>query len=144
MDRVDKIILLPCLKTHRYARFTATLKLAVGFMLPRERATLHLMNLEEKIAELNTVFKPDLIVMDARKCFVTYGPEKGEVRDPNLVLASTDRVAIDVEGVKILKSYPADNKLKLLPWEFLQIKRAVELDLGVKSEKDYQVLETKD
>jgi len=56
LDKVDKIILLPCLKTHRYARFTAALKLAIGFLRSRERASLHLTRLEEKIAELNTVF----------------------------------------------------------------------------------------
>jgi len=141
LEKVDKIILLPCLKTHRYARFTASLKLAVGFMRSRERAVLHLRKLEEKIAELNTVFQPDLIIMDARKCFVTYGPDKGEIREPNLILASTDRVAIDIEGLKILKTYPVENRLDLPLWEFPQIKRAVELGLGAKSEEDYKVIE---
>jgi uncharacterized protein (DUF362 family) len=141
LDKVDKIVLLPCLKTHRYARFTAAIKLAVGLMRPRERAMLHMTHLEEKIAEINTVFKPDLIIMDARKCFVTRGPEAGEVREPNLILASTDRIAIDIEGLKILKSYPAENKLDLPLWEFPQIKRAVELGLGVKTENDYEVIE---
>lgn len=141
LERADRIIFLPCLKTHRYARFTASLKLAVGLMKPRERILLHLRKLEEKIAELNSVFRPDLIIMDARKCFVTEGPEKGEIREPNLILASQDRIAIDIEGLKILKSYPARNKLNLPLWEFPQIKRAVELGLGVKSENDYLVIE---
>lgn len=141
LDKVDKIVLLPCLKTHSYARFTAAIKLAVGLMRPRERTMLHLSHLEEKIAEINTVFKPDLIIMDARKCFVTRGPRAGEVREPNLILASVDRIAIDIEGLKILKSYPAKNKLDLPLWEFPQIKRAVELDLGVKTENDYEVIE---
>ena len=78
--------------------------------------------------------------MDARKCFVSGGPESGEVKEPNLILASTDRIAIDIEGLKILKSYPAKNKLDLPLWEIPQIKRAVELGLGAKSEKDYKVL----
>jgi len=78
--------------------------------------------------------------MDARKCFVSGGPESGEVKEPNLILASTDRIAIDIEGLKILNSYPAKNKLDLPLWEIPQIKRAVELGLGAKSEKDYKVL----
>ena len=141
LDKVDKIVLLPCLKTHSYARFTAAIKLAVGLMHPKERAALHMTHLEEKVAEINTVFKPDLIVMDARKCFVTKGPSSGETRDFNFILASTDRIAIDIEGLKILKSYPAENKLNLPLWEFPQIKRAVELGLGAKTENDYKVVE---
>ncbi|HJN62296.1 MAG TPA: DUF362 domain-containing protein [Candidatus Parcubacteria bacterium] len=141
LDRVDRIILLPCLKTHIQSRFTASLKLAVGFMKAPERVFLHLRKLEEKVAELNTLFKPDLIIMDARKCFVTRGPDKGDVREPNLILAGIDRIAIDVEGLKILKSFPAKNKLDLPLWEFPQIKRAVELGLGAKSEEDYELIE---
>jgi len=34
-------------------------------------------------------------------------PAKGELREPSLILASGNQVAIDVEGVKILQSYPA-------------------------------------
>jgi len=139
IDKADKIILLPCLKTHRYARFTAGLKLAVGLMKTRERMALHFRHLEEKIAELNMVYDPDLIIMDARKVFVTKGPEKGRVEEPNLVLAGTDRVAVDVEGVKILQSFKAKNKLDLPVWDLPQIKTAVDLNLGAASEDEYQV-----
>jgi len=79
--------------------------------------------------------------MDARKCFVSRGPEAGEIKEPNLIFASQDRIAIDVEGLKVLKSYKAKNKLNLPLWEFPQIKRAVELELGVKSEEEYRLVE---
>ncbi len=141
LDNADKIILLPCLKTHRYARFTAALKLAVGFMRTRERMRLHLRKLEEKIAELNLIFQPDLIIMDARKVFVTKGPKKGKVKEANIILAGTDRVAIDAEGVKIIKAFKAKNKLDLPVWELPQIKTAVDLNLGAGSETDYEIKE---
>jgi len=140
-DEVDKIITLPCLKTHRFARFTISLKIAVGIMRKRERIYLHSRNVEEKIAELNLAYKPNLIILDGRKAFVTRGPEEGDEVEPNILMAGTDRIAIDVEGLKILKSYPAENKLKADIWQLPQIKRAVELNLGAKTEKDYQVLE---
>jgi uncharacterized protein (DUF362 family) len=141
LDRVDKTIILPCLKTHRYARFTASLKLAVGFMKTRQRMPLHFRKLEEKIAELNKVYQPDLILMDGRKVFVTLGPEKGRVENSNLILAGTDRIAVDVEGVKILKSFRAKNKLDMPVWDLPQIKTAVDLNLGAGSEEDYVVKE---
>lgn len=134
LDWVDKIILLSNLKTHRRARFTGALKLSVGFMKPRERIRLHMMNLEEKIAELNFLINPSLIIMDARKVFVEDGPDVGKVENPNLILASNDRVAIDIEGVKILQNYKAKNYLNLPILEIPQIKRAIELGIG---NKDY-------
>ncbi len=141
LERPDKIVLLPCLKTHKYAQFTGALKLAVGFMKPIERIKLHLSNLQEKIAELNTIFNPDLIIMDARKCFINRGPAKGEIREPNLILASDDRVAIDVEGIKIIQSFKGNSLKNIDPWKLPQIKRAIELKIGVKNEKEYEIFQ---
>lgn len=138
LEKADKLVYLPCLKTHSQGRFTASLKLSVGLMKPLERVRLHLRRLEEKIAELNVLMKPDLIIMDAIKVFVTGGPSEGRVEDSRLILASTDRIAIDVEGVKILQSYEAKNYLNVSPWELPTIKRAVELGLGAKSEEEYK------
>jgi uncharacterized protein (DUF362 family) len=122
LDRVDKIIFLPCLKTHKYAQYTGALKLAVGFMKPVERINLHLSYLQEKIAELNTLFNVDLIIMDARKCFITRGPAEGEVREPNLILASDDRIAIDVEGIKIIQSFKGNSLKILILGNYLKLK----------------------
>jgi len=140
IEEADKLILLPCLKTHRYARFTMSIKTGVGIMKKIERTRLHLGHLEEKIAEINLAYKPDLIILDGRKAFVTYGPEKGKLVEPNILMASTDRIAIDVEALKILKSYPAENKLSGDIWQLPQIKRTVELGLGVQNEKGYKVI----
>lgn len=141
LEKTDKLVYLPCLKTHSQGRFTASLKLSVGLMKPLERVRLHLRRLEEKIAELNVLMKPDLIIMDARKVFVTDGPSEGRVEEPNFILASTDRVAIDVEGVKILQSYGAKNHLNMPVWDLPTIKRAAELGLGARGGEEYEVIE---
>lgn len=130
LDRPDKLILLPCLKTHKYARYTGALKLAVGFMKPFERVPLHFRNLQEKVAELNTVINPDLIIMDGRKCFITKGPSSGEVREPGLILASVGRTAIDIEGIRIIKSFPGNSLSDVVPEDLPQIKRAMELEIA--------------
>ncbi len=134
--QAEKIIYLPCLKTHTWARFTMSIKLPMGFVRPRDRWGMHLHRLQEKVAELNTVIHPDLVIMDARKCFISGGPSKGEVREPGVVLASGNRVSIDAQGLKIIKGYPG-HSLKKDIWDFSQMKRAVQLGLG---QRDYYTI----
>jgi uncharacterized protein (DUF362 family) len=137
--KAEKLVYVCCMKTHRWAKFTLSLKLAVGFMKPSERMMLHARHLEEKIADLNLVVNPNLIIMDGRKCFISGGPANGELREPNVVLASGDRIAIDVEALKIIQSYEGAS-LNQNPWSYAQIRRAVELGIGVKDEREYDVI----
>ena len=135
----NKIAYACCMKTHEWAKFTLSLKLAVGFMKPSERMRLHVRNLEEKIVDLNLVVHPNLMIMDGRKCFISGGPAKGELRSPGVVLASGDRIAMDVEALKIIQSFDGAS-LKDDPWSYAQIRKAVELGLGVKNEQEYKVI----
>ena len=61
------------------------------------------------------------------------------LRQPNLVLASGDRIAVDVEALKVIQSYP-ENDLKADPWELPMIRRAVSLRLGVANDAAYHVV----
>ena len=130
LDQVDRLILLPCLKTHHLAQFTGSLKLSVAFMKPRERIALHFRNLQQKVAELNLLIHPDLIIMDGRKCFINGGPSIGEVREPKLILSSTNRIALDVEGIRIIQSYPGNSLTGIDPFEIPQIKLAKTIGIG--------------
>jgi uncharacterized protein (DUF362 family) len=134
-----KIVYVCCLKTHRYADFTMSLKLAMGFVRPRDRLLMHAWRLREKLVDLNLVVAPDLIILDGRRGFITGGPMAGTVREPNLILASGDRIAIDVEALKVIQSYPG-HSLPESPWDLPMIRRAVELKLGAASEADYRVV----
>ena len=134
-----KLVYVCCMKTHKWAKFTLSLKLAVGFMKPSERTLLHLKHIEEKIADLNLVVHPNLVIMDGRVCFINGGPACGEKRSPNVILASGDRVAIDVEAIKTIQSYEG-NSLPDNPWNYTQIRRAAQLGIGVKSEAEYTVV----
>jgi uncharacterized protein (DUF362 family) len=135
----DKVVYCCNIKTHFRADFSLSLKLAFGFVKGSERLAFHIQHLKEKIVDLNRVIHPSLIIMDGRKCFITGGPFHGEVREPNVVLASADRVAIDVEAIKIIESFEGA-KLKDDPWSYTQIRRAVELGLGAKSANEYEVI----
>jgi uncharacterized protein (DUF362 family) len=137
--RVDKLVYSCCMKTHFRADFSLSLKLAFGFPKSSERLAFHMRHLKEKLVDLNLVVHPNLILMDGRKCFISGGPFSGEVREPNVILASGDRIAMDVEALKIMESYQGA-KLKDEPWSYPQIRHAVNLGLGTKSEEDYKVV----
>ncbi len=130
--KADKIVYLPCMKTHNLARFSGALKLAVGFMHPGERRALHARHLEQKVAEISLCWRPDLIIMDGRKAFVAGGPDKGHLVEPGLLLASADLVAIDVEAMKVLMGYGVKNRLGHDPWQSPQILKALRHNLGAR------------
>ena len=139
--KADKVVYSCCMKTHFRADFSLSLKLGFGFTKKSERIGFHLGHLKEKLVDLNLVVHPSLILMDGRKCFITGGPFSGEVRNPNLIFASGDRVAMDVEAIKVIGSFEG-SKLRDDPWSYTQIQRAAVLGLGVKSEEDYVIKET--
>jgi uncharacterized protein (DUF362 family) len=108
LDEFDRLVFLPTLRTHAWARITLSLKLGMGLIPVADRKHMHRTALEEMIGELNLYFRPDLIILDGRKCFISGGPDRGEERAPGALLASTGRVAIDMEAVRILKRFKAD------------------------------------
>ena len=110
-----------------FAQFTGSLKLSVGLMKPSERLKLHAGRLQEKIAELNLVIHPDLIIMDGRKCFINKGPSSGDIAEPALILASTGRVAIDLEGINIIQEFDSNSLAQISPGELIQIAHAVKI-----------------
>ncbi|MFX1285760.1 MAG: DUF362 domain-containing protein [Promethearchaeota archaeon] len=137
IQEVDAIIALPCLKTHRFGgHFTFSLKLAVG-LVPRRgyeyMQELHSSPFMRKlIAEINQIYSPTLIILDGVDSFVEDGPEKGKLIHSQVLLASTDRIAIDAVGVAILRDLGTTPEVtKGTIFEQEQIARAVELNLGV-------------
>ena len=137
----DAVVQACCLKTHRYGgHFTLSLKNSVGLVgkqIPGEGYNymneLHgSTHQRHMIAEINTAYAPALIVMDGVEAFVEGGPATGKKVAANVVLASSDRVAIDAVGVALLRHFgttPEVSKGAIFAQE--QIARAVELGLGI-------------
>ena len=67
-------------------------------------------------------------------------PMNGQVECSEVILASGDMVAIDVEGVKLLQSYNAPNKLDMDVWELPQIAHAVEIGIGATCDDDIKLV----
>ncbi len=124
-----------CLKTHGYGGvFTMSLKLSVGVTNKKNMAELHtsFRSMRKMIAEINTAYHPSLIVMDGIAVFTDKGPSLGPKKDANVIIAGTDRIAIDAVGLAVLKDLGSNHDImdrKILEQE--QIGRAVELGLGV-------------
>ena len=93
------------------------------------------------IAEINTAFSPALIVLDGVDAFVDGGPREGTRVQANVILAGTDRIAIDAVGVAILRhlgTTPQVSDGAIFQQD--QIARAVELGLGVDSPDKIEVV----
>lgn len=139
-----------CLKTHRYGgHFTLSLKNSVGFaakLVPGNSYNfmqeLHSSpNQRRMIAEINTAYKPDLILLDGVQAFTNGGPDKGKMVQSNVILAGTDRVAIDAVGVALLRHFgttPEVSKGAIFDQD--QIARAVQLKIGVSSPKQIELV----
>ncbi len=79
--------------------------------------------------------------MDAVEAFTTGGPDAGTKAAPGVVLASTDRVALDAVGVALLRRLGTTMEVSAgRVFEQTQIARAVELGLGVPAAEDVQIL----
>ena len=139
-----------CLKTHRFGgHFTLSLKNSVGFAAKTVPGNpynfmreLHSSSDQRRmIAEINTAYKPDFVVLDGVEAFVNGGPDKGKLVQSNVVLAATDRVALDAVGVALLRHFgttPEVSKGPIFSQE--QIARAVQLKIGVGSAKQIELV----
>ena len=139
-----------CLKPHRYGgHFTLSLKNTIG-MVGKFRGAggynymteLHNSPYQRlMIAEANQAYSPALILLDGVEAFIDRGPDVGTRVAGELVMAGTDRIAIDVFGLAALRllglSGDAANG-SIFGQE--QIARAVELGLGIASADKMRII----
>ena len=125
-----------CLKTHGAGGvFSMSIKLAVGATsksLMRELHGARQTHMRRMIAEIHQAFRPHVIVMDGMEAFVDGGPSRGKLVAPGVIVAGTDRIAVDAVGLAVLKQQGANAAIMSVKiFEQEQIQRAVELGLGV-------------
>lgn len=132
----EYIVSTCCLKTHGFGGiFTMSLKLSVGVTprkLMRELHGMRKTHMRRMIAEINTAYTPQLIVLDGLEAFVDGGPMEGTRKTANVMIAGTDRVALDAAGLAVLKRLGSNEAIMGTGiFEQEQIQRAVELGLGI-------------
>ena len=93
--KADVLINVPIAKHHSLARLTLGGKNLLGVILKPNR--IH-WNMGQRIADLASLVRPTLTVMDAVRILVKNGPTGGsldDVKQTNTVIASHDMVAVD-------------------------------------------------
>jgi uncharacterized protein (DUF362 family) len=123
----DIFINFPIPKQHFATELTLGMKNLIGITWDMEQ--LHKISLHQCIADVNTVRKPDLVVMDAIRILTTNGPKgPGKTEDIGEVIVSTDIVAVDAYAAAFFKHPKTGKPFK--PEEIQFVKNAFDLGLG--------------
>lgn len=113
----DIFINIPIAKHHSLTHYTGALKNMMGVCTRDTNVFFHLGGegkndpdfLGQCIADINTVRRPDLIVVDATKMISTGGPVgPGEMKQADAVVAGKDLVAIDALCCQYLDYSPEE------------------------------------
>jgi len=103
--RCDVFINLPTAKSHSATGVSLGMKGLMGVIWNREYFHSK-VDLHQAIADLSSVVKPALTIIDASRALITGGPAgPGKVEKLNTVIAGVDPVAVDTCGVTIAKWY---------------------------------------
>jgi uncharacterized protein (DUF362 family) len=105
----DVFINVPVAKHHGLSKLTLGLKNVMGVM-GGNRGSIH-KNLDVALADINSVMKTHLTVIDATRILTAHGPQGGNLADVkvlNKVIASTDIVAADSFATTLFGMKPAE------------------------------------
>ena len=146
----DAVVNVCCLKTHRFGgHFTLSLKNTIGMVARRVPGDGHdyMRELHRSssqrlmIAEVNRAYRPVLNLIDGVDAFVGGGPEQGQRVRAGVMLASTDRIAIDAVGIAILRMLGTTREVSNGSiWSQAQIRRAADLGLGAVSAEQIELV----
>jgi uncharacterized protein (DUF362 family) len=104
----DVLIDVPIAKHHGSARLTLGMKNLMGLVL--DRGAIH-NNLGQRIADLTTLFRPKLTVVDAIRMLMDHGPSGGNLNDVkkmDTIIVSPDIVAADSYATTLFGLQPDD------------------------------------
>ncbi|GAB7026603.1 DUF362 domain-containing protein [Geotalea toluenoxydans] len=107
--KADVFINVPVAKHHGLTKLTLGLKNVMGVM-GGNRGSIH-KNIDAALADVNSVLKTHLVVVDATRVLTAHGPQGGDLKDVkilNKVIASTDIVAADAYATTLFGLKPKD------------------------------------
>jgi uncharacterized protein (DUF362 family) len=104
--KADVLINVPILKHHSLARLTIGMKNLMGVI--NSRSQIH-RNMGQRLADLASVVKPDLTIVDAMRMLMANGPTGGspdDVKVAGTLIASPDLVAADSYAARFFGKQP--------------------------------------
>ncbi len=125
------VINVPIAKDHSSATLTLGMKNLMGVVL--DRSGMHARGLHQSIADINTVIRPQLTVVDAIRILTDNGPTGGNLNDVkklDTVIVSADVVAADAFATTLFNMEPTD---------IGYIRYAAEMGLGKMDLKTIQI-----
>jgi uncharacterized protein (DUF362 family) len=129
LTRCDVLIDMPVFKHHRDVGVTGALKKLMGCVW--RRAGYHHVGIHRCIAELSSVLRPTLTVMDAVQVLSTNGPNgPGKLVKPGRVVIAADPVLADAHACQWLEVEPK---------EVEYLARAAKLKVGQLSVGDSEI-----
>lgn len=107
----DGVVSLPKLKTHGLTRLTGAVKNQFGCIPGLLKSEFHLKlpdpyDFATMLVDLNTLIKPRLYIMDGVSAMKGNGPRNGKPRKLNVLLFSSDPIALDSIACKIINLNP--------------------------------------
>ena len=107
----EGIVSLPKLKTHALTQMTGSIKNQFGCVPGILKGEYHvklpdLKNFAQMLVDLNNLLKPRLFIMDGIMAMEGNGPRGGHPRDMNVLLFSSDPVALDATVCRIIGLQP--------------------------------------
>lgn len=93
------------LKTHVDQRMSCILKNQFGLISKKHKAVFHSI-LSEAIYDLNSIYTPDLCLVDGIIGMEGFGPTDGTPKRSNIILVGTNHIATDIVAAKIMGFKP--------------------------------------
>lgn len=108
----DGLVSLPKLKTHPLVRFTGAVKNQFGCIPGLLKSQYHVKlpdpyDFATMLVDLNARIKPRLCVMDGIMAMEGNGPRSGKPKKLNVLLLSSDPIALDATACRIIALDPA-------------------------------------
>jgi len=129
--QADVLINVPIAKDHSTTRLTLGMKNLMGLVPDRDRGSMHRTDIHQTIADLASLIRPQLTVVDAIRILTAGGPvnhDLSAVEKRDAILVSPDMVAADSWATSLFG---------LTPDDIDYIRLAAEMGLG---RKDWQAL----
>lgn len=107
----DGVVSIPKLKTHGLEKFTGAIKNQFGCIPGMRKGEFHLKlpgkeDFSKMLVDLNRVISPRLYIMDGITAMEGNGPRGGTPKQMNLLLFSSDPVALDATVCRLLNVDP--------------------------------------
>lgn len=102
---IEYLITMAKLKTHVDQRISCVLKNQFG-LIPKKHKSIFHPFMSEVLCDLNSLYSPDLCIVDGIEGMEGFGPTSGTPKSVNIILIGTNPIATDMVAAKIIGFKP--------------------------------------